>query len=265
MKPSKKTTLWEIRREPGAQASFVFGTMHVRNLDVVRRQKAVLERVLACDLFACEIDLDEKNALADPSVLFLPDELRISDLLPRKKYEKLRRVFAKTTGVDLDLAGRYKPVFLAQLLTEHLLKKDMPYALDEFLWHFAKQNGRQLRGIETLNEQLAVLEKIDLRFQTRSLAGMGKNVGALRKHLLKMTRIYLEGDIQRLYKSSKKGLGKMRKMMIYDRNEIMAARIGTLAEEQSLFAAIGAGHLAGKKGVLRLLKKAGWKVRPVRF
>jgi len=28
---------------------------------------------------------------------------------------------------------------------------------------------------------------------------------------------------------------------------------------------VGAGHLSGKFGLLSLLKKAGWKVKPTRF
>ena len=45
----------------------------------------------------------------------------------------------------------------------------------------------------------------------------------------------------------------------------MAKRIGLMAKEQSIFAAIGASHLGGQKGVLRLLKKEGFKVRPVQI
>jgi uncharacterized protein YbaP (TraB family) len=45
----------------------------------------------------------------------------------------------------------------------------------------------------------------------------------------------------------------------------MAERIIKLSADQSLFTAIGAGHLAGKKGVLRLLKKAGLKVVPINY
>jgi uncharacterized protein YbaP (TraB family) len=61
----------------------------------------------------------------------------------------------------------------------------------------------------------------------------------------------------------KKNAKGLRKMMLYHRNEVMAGRIAALARQQSLFAAIGAGHLLGGKGVLRLLKKEGLKVVPV--
>jgi uncharacterized protein len=35
--------------------------------------------------------------------------------------------------------------------------------------------------------------------------------------------------------------------------------------EKSLTIAVGAGHLAGEKGVIKLLRKEGFKVRPVKY
>ncbi len=51
--------------------------------------------------------------------------------------------------------------------------------------------------------------------------------------------------------------------MLYERNEIMARRFVEIASERSLFCAVGAGHLAGEKGMLRQLKKQGFKTTPV--
>src|SRR5690606_29103309 len=102
-----------------------------------------------------------------------------------------------------------------------------------------------------------------LDFQIKSLNWMAKNFKRFRKQLQKMTKDYETGDIQKLYQATKKNAKGLRKVLIYDRNAIMARRIADMAAEQSLFAAIGAGHLGGEKGVLRLLKKAGFKVKPV--
>jgi uncharacterized protein YbaP (TraB family) len=55
----------------------------------------------------------------------------------------------------------------------------------------------------------------------------------------------------------------MRKLLLYERNTIMAERFAEIARQESLFCAVGAGHLSGKKGLLRLLKKEGFKVRPI--
>ncbi len=78
-----------------------------------------------------------------------------------------------------------------------------------------------------------------------------------------MMRRYADGEIQALYQSAKKDAKGMRKILLYRRNKLMAKRFGEIARTQSLFCAVGAGHLAGGKGMLRLLKKAGFKVKPI--
>jgi Uncharacterized protein conserved in bacteria len=74
---------------------------------------------------------------------------------------------------------------------------------------------------------------------------------------------YAQGDIQGLYKSAKKDAKGMRKVLLYRRNRLMAKRFAEIASREPLFCAVGAGHLAGGKGMLRLLKNAGFSLRPV--
>jgi uncharacterized protein YbaP (TraB family) len=114
-----------------------------------------------------------------------------------------------------------------------------------------------------MEEQFQVLEKIPLEEQLKMLLSIGKNIKRYRRHILHSAELYQKSDLRRLSKSVAKNTGKLRKELIYKRNEVMAERIAALASETSIFAAIGAGHLGGGKGVLRLLKKKGLKVKPV--
>ena len=51
--------------------------------------------------------------------------------------------------------------------------------------------------------------------------------------------------------------------MLYQRNVVMTDRFFKIIQEKSIFCAIGAGHLGGKQGVLRLLKQRGLTVKEV--
>ncbi|HMP32610.1 MAG TPA: TraB/GumN family protein [Saprospiraceae bacterium] len=67
-----------------------------------------------------------------------------------------------------------------------------------------------------------------------------------------------------MYKKSKKNLGGIRKLMLYDRNYAMADKVITILQhdsENSHFFCFGAAHLEGGKGVLSYLKKEGYKVK----
>ena len=72
-----------------------------------------------------------------------------------------------------------------------------------------------------------------------------------------------QGDVNSLYSITKKSMGKIRKLMIYDRNERMAQRVVEIHQLKPCFVAVGAAHLGGNKGLLNLLKKQGYKIKSV--
>ncbi len=216
-----------------------------------------------CAGFATEFDLED----ADPALIALhaqlPNNQTLSDFIAPKKIAKLERIFLKAAGLPLGGLLRTKPLFITNLLTEKILTEDNSVAMDSELYRLAKEMGKDCMGIETFEEQLIVLNKIPLDYQIKSLLKVGKNIGQFRKGLKQMYTVYESGDVQKIHKMAKKGIGGLRKMMLYQRNTVMADRIFKKIQEKSIFCAIGAGHLGGKQGVLRLLKKEGLTVKEV--
>ncbi len=118
-------------------------------------------------------------------------------------------------------------------------------------------------GLESFEAQMQIMQEMPLREQLKSLKALATNFKRFRRNLKQTAALYVEGDPQKILKKVKLSSGKMRKILIYDRNLTMTQRILEISQEQSLFAAIGAGHLGGAKGVLRLLKHAGCQLSPV--
>lgn len=242
--------------------SFLFGTMHVQDLRAFGKWELVKGKILECGAFAVEFDL-ESDSPNRFSATQIPDNQQLTDLLSEKKYSKLRKILLRSTGFDIAVANRTLPFLLIGAVSGQILRSDFPTSLDEQLWAFAKAEGKQMLGIETLDEQLSVMAKIPLKAQVKMLLGLSRNVSAYRKQLIHLTELYAKEDLKRLTKVVKHQAGGLRKIMLYRRNEVMAERVFAMAQEQPTMAAIGAGHLSGGKGVLRLLKKRGVKVRPV--
>ena len=59
-------------------------------------------------------------------------------------------------------------------------------------------------------------------------------------------------------------IGGFADILLYDRNANWVKKLQQLMPENSLVIAVGAGHLPGKKGVLNLLREAGYKVEPIK-
>ncbi len=264
MKKNKKTLLWSIEDQQSKVVSYVFGTMHIMDMKAFVFQDMVKEKMDACQVFATELNFEQIELIAGEQDMSLPEDQTLQDILSEKSYKKVKKAFEKITGMDIAFFNKKLPIMINNIMSESILSKDMPHSLDKSLWLYATQQEKITMGIETYAEQLEILAKIPLEYQVKSLLGSCKNISKFRKSILKTTALYEQGDIQKLYKYSKKSLKGIKKVMLYDRNNIMAERIAKIASEQSIFAAIGAGHLGGEKGVLKLLKQIGFKVKPVK-
>ncbi|MEO6040209.1 MAG: TraB/GumN family protein, partial [Saprospiraceae bacterium] len=222
-----------------------------------------LNHLAQCAVFATEFDFSDTDGAAIADVLRLPAGVTLDQLLPRSAWKNLDHYARKRLGVPAANLQHQHPMLVSTALTGAFMAEEATHSLDETLWHAARSAGKECTGVETFNEQLETLKKIHLDQHVRSLTWLLKNFGRQRRRLQKMMRLYADGELQRLYQSAKKDAKGLRRVLLYDRNRLMAQRFGEIAGSQSLFCAVGAGHLAGQKGMLRLLKKAGFRVRPV--
>ncbi len=255
--------LWRVESAHLPGVSYLFGTMHVKDERVFRRLEAVYKAIDSCDAYAAEFDLQDAGEGIDPRLFALPEGASLDQLLPAKKYEQLRRVLQKTLQINIDFLKYNRPLLLSNLIEERLLQSDMPHSLDEHLWQYAKRLDKNMHGIETLHEQLKVLRQISIPRQIQGLLSTVRNFSSYRRHLLQMAAWYDQGDIYKLYQSTRRGTHGLRRLLLYDRNMLMADRIAALIQQETTFCAIGAAHLAGEKGVLRLLKLKGFHFKAI--
>ncbi len=260
---SKNTFLWQLTLAPDFHASYLLGTMHVKDARAFVMEHHLMELIQSVSCFAAETDIREMREMTNPASIMIPEGKRLQDFYSDKQYLKIRKMLKKAFGLDIDRFQHFLPFFIAGLVDEAILSKDMPFSLDEALWRFAGQSGKELQGIESFRVQLDIMEKIPLEVQAKQLSGIAKNVSAHRRHTLKLTELYVKGDIGRLHCSAKQGLGKLRQLMLWQRNAHMAERIFELIQHQPAFCALGAGHLWGKKGVLKFLKDKGVVLTPL--
>lgn len=263
--PTNRTTesqlLWRLQAATGVgPVSYLFGTMHVRDERAFRLLESAYQAIDRCDALALEFDLGAIGEDFDPSLLQLPPGDTLDSLLPARKFQKLRQFLLRALKVDIMAFRRALPLMTVNALNEHMMGREQPIALDEQLWQYAQRQGKVIIGIETYQEQLTLLRSIPVAQQLQSLLSLGRNLKSHRRQLRKMAELYAAGDIQGLHRSAKRGASGMRHALLYQRNQIMAERIAGFARETPVFCAVGAGHLAGGKGMLRLLKKRGFKL-----
>ena len=237
--------------------------MHVRDEKAFVFEDAANEKIIECDALAIEVNLEEADLNLTEFSLDLPEGTTLESLMSPKKYQKVQKMLRKLSGMELTQFNNSLPIIVSNFMTDLILSKDRMVSLDHSLWKFAKEHGKVTLGIETLQEQMEIMFKIPLEYQVKNLIEVSKDFKKYRKQVLGLAKLYGEGDVQKIFKKAKKSSGKLRKLMLYDRNIIMANRISNMVEEQTMVCAVGAAHLGGKKGLIRLLKLQGFQLKPV--
>lgn len=259
----KNTLLWRLTPPDGGPDSYLFGTMHVRD----QRAFGWLDLAMIClqktDVFAAEFDLGETDETALAKVLQLPDGKTLDQLLSRQSWKSLVRQMKKTSNFPIPMLQVLHPMVISMTLSTQMLGEEANFSLDETLWRRAVEEGKKTTGVESFQDQLNTLSSINIKQHVSNLTYTLKHLKQQKKRIKRMLKNYADGDIKALYQTSRRDTKGMRKTLLYRRNRHMADRFVQLATGQSLFCAVGAGHLAGAKGMLRLLKKQGFKLHPI--
>lgn len=259
----KNSLLWRVSPPNGGPDSFLFGTMHVRDLRAFEWLERAQTHLAQCEVFAAEFDFDEIDPAALQEALQLPEGKSLDLLLKPGVWKNLDRYARKRLGTGAEMFKYQHPMTVSTALMTAFLMEEAPQSLDETLWSHARELGIKTAGVETFHQQLETLGSISLEQHLKSLTWLLKNFNRQKRRLKKMMGWYAAGNLQPLYKAAKKDAKGMRKALIYRRNKHMARRFDEIATQQALFCAVGAGHLPGDKGMLRLLRKKGYTVKPV--
>ena len=260
-----QSTLWRISGNKLKTSSYLFGTIHLPNQQVYELNDSLLPAIKNVDVLALELDFTKMN---DPSELLpymmLPKGKLLTDFFTLEEFKKLSIEFEKQTGQNVALFNNFKPFVLLTMLAQTYLQDDdsAPMALDQFLTYYALTQGVKIHGIESVKEQMAVMDKMPISVLTESLS----QVDSMELMSDSLINSYLNGDINTVaaMMEQDKTAGKWMDELLKDRNKIMFKRTETqLKEGVSVVIAVGCGHLPGPTGLIALYRKAGYTVEPI--
>ena len=130
----------------------------------------------------------------------------------------------------------------------------------------AKQQQKDIKGLETIEDQMQVFDNIPDSVEAANILKMIKDFDAQVKQFADMVTVYKEQNIQKLYTSvsSSPDLMEAQDDLLKKRNSNWIPVIEQTMKEGQSFFAVGAAHLGGDIGLIALLKKAGYKVKAIK-
>ncbi len=256
--------LWLIEGN-GIQPSYVYGTMHLlpkEKFDLAPKVKDAFE---ASEQIVLELDMDEPS-LQTEIMKHIPmsDGQTLDKLMSEQSYQKLDETLKQTIGAGAQMFNTWKPIGITSMLYISYLG-GQPASFEATFVNMAKEQNKEILGLETVEEQMQVFENIPYSEQIKDIEDLLFQTEASQAALFEMVELYLQEDVSGLYEFTAQFLDTEAEQhfMLDERNQNWVPLIGKLAADESTFFGVGAAHLGGEQGVLSLLKQAGYSVTPV--
>lgn len=274
--------LWKISGKGIAAPSYIFGTNHLSPLSIKDRVEGLDDAFAAATQVCGEIEMAAMTSPAGmqrlQAAMTLPGGKTLKDVMPAADYAKADSVATAIMGVGLALPqlAQLSPSALVTNLTTVLYVKRHPgfnpmEQLDTYFQTEAQKAGKKVRGLETLDFQIDVLfGGKTMERQVEELMCFVNHVELNADLTDSLSVLYERQDIEglvRLAEAKQNTACDPRPeeldRLIYGRNADWLTKMPAIMAEGTTLFVVGAGHLGGERGVLALLRKAGYDVAPV--
>jgi uncharacterized protein YbaP (TraB family) len=259
----ENTLLWRISGKQLIRPSYLYGTMHLSDDRIFNLSDSLFRAIENAEGFAVEVDPDEMMTVVMEHMIndFKQSRL-LKDVISRKAFNRYSQKLEKLIKKDAeDITVKDVIQVRNSWMKDSYSKGSMPVFLDIWLYDNARKLGKWVGGIEDIEDQAGLLEDVfneqDLEFMTADGSKNSKNF------LEGMMSDYLAQDITKMESTTASDDPAYKDLLLIRRNRKMARRMDSLASVRTMVFAVGAAHLAGDSGVIRLLRQKGFTVEPV--
>ena len=265
------TLLWRISGKNLSKPTYIFGTMHMLCADDIQLSDSLKQAIRGADKVYLELDMDDMmQVLGAMSHMTMRNDTTLADLLTAEEYKKVKSFFQENSGlIPFTMLEKFKPLLIESMILKETATCDNMIVMEQLVMEEARENKIEIKGLETMDFQLGIFDRIPYKLQAEQLVKMVENAGhdGDDKEMKELTEAYRQQQLDIMDDLTKKedmGIQNFTDLLLYNRNADWANKLAGLMPANSLVVAVGAGHLPGEKGVLNLLRKAGYRVDPVK-
>lgn len=259
--------LWEIAA-PGQPPGYLFGTIHSGAPAVLALPEPVQQRFDAVDSVVLEVLLDLDAMRYSSQLMLLAEGRLLSDITGKVLFEQTSRAI-RSRGIPEAVLERMKP--WAAAVTLSMPPPEAGEVLDMKLYQQALQAGKQVYGLESIREQLAIFDDMPEQEQLLLLRDAVENFAEIEAIQGALIDAWLQRNLGALLAindaamqtADRQQAVELQDRLIVRRNRLMAERLQPYLQEGNVFVAVGALHLPGEAGLLNLLQQRGYTVRVI--
>ncbi len=279
--------LYRISGKELKKPSYIVGTFHLASAPYADKIAGSRQALDETEQVYGELKMED---MTNPDTLMvmqksmmLPEGKTLKTVLSAEQYGKLDKVLTKYMGVGLSnpmveaQMGKLSPAALntqlqiLQYMTNHMGEFDPTSTIDQYFQTQAKNNNETVGGLETASYQMNVLFGSSIEKQVEQLDCFLNHLDYYADVTERLAKAYYAQDIKTLndvmnekFDATCDPKPEDMDALIYNRNTNWVKMMpGIMSEKPTLFV-VGAGHLGGERGVLKLLEKNGYKIEAVK-
>lgn len=260
--------LWKITGKGLKKPSYLYGTIHAVCPDKMVISETLQKALGQTEQLSLELDMDDPDMMSQFMMLStLPEGQSLKAMFTKEEYEAVGALFKSTYGADLQFVDNLKPFVLYSMLIP-VLTECTPESYEQKLMNLAHSQQKEVLGIESVQEQMAVVDELPNKFYVDMVTRTATNLAKSRAEYSEMVDLYFAQDLKGLQDLMQRDYPeedyrKFNEAFLVKRNRNWIPVMERMAKAKPTFFAVGAAHLSGEEGVVALLRKQGYKVEPV--
>ena len=256
----ENSLLWEVSGNGLSKPSYLYGTIHMicsSDYFLTDKTKRAFE---SSEKLMLEINFSDPKEMSQMQQLAMGKEPLSKKLTP-EQLAKLDDILIKTTGMTVKQVDSFSLLTVMSLISMKTFGcTDLKFYEMEFIEQ-AKKRNIEIGGLESVKDQFVILENAYTNDEI--IAMLDESVP---EETAKLVSTYKDENIESLYNittDERFTSKKTKKIILDERNLNWVKSMAELVKKQSVFFAVGSAHLGGEFGVINLLRKAGYKVKPI--
>lgn len=271
--------LWKVSGNGSKGESFIFATHHVAPTSVLDSIAGLNDAIKSVETVYGEIDMAEMTSPSAQQVIMTfamaPSDSTLTQVLTPSQIDSINTVLAKYTQgmVKVEQMNVLKPAMVNTQIAMFQAMVEFPEfngkeQLDMTVQNRGKEAGKAVKGFETMDEQLGMLMCDPIMEQVDDLMHTVRTDGTASEQAHQLANAYRTGNLEEIEKimfAPEVGMSEdTAERLLFRRNDNWIAKLKGILPSETVFIAVGAGHLIGEHGLLEQLKKLGYTVEPVK-
>jgi uncharacterized protein YbaP (TraB family) len=267
--PGKKAMFWKV--SSADNVAWLLGSIHVGSKGMYPLPKEIEDAFERSTALLVEIDLNrvdmrKMQMLVFQTGLYGGDETLWDHVNPETR-QRLE-AFCEKYGLPAMAMSKMKPWAAAMMISTLPLMKsgmDVGLGIDKYFLDKAEKTNKLVVEIESAEEQMKLVSGITAEMLEKSVAASAKQDPE--EYGKRLQQAWISGDtgqMEKIMQEQTSDAVEFAKAMVEDRNLHMAdVAEQFLKGKEKAFVVVGAGHMVGQGGVVRILQKRGYRVEQV--